>query len=441
MLLLPISKKGNAIIIRFKSDKKGNYADSRRFCFQSYTQSFLMKMPFRFAQICFFTLAISSFACGEKEEVLKPAFSASSTGSVVEGISTAVITCKIELQAAVNQSVSVDYKTLDNTAVAGEDYLPATGTVTFAKGETSKTIDLTIVGDDLREADEAFVVELVNPSSGKLKTGFAYMYILNDDTKLDIANDGYETPGSYPGFELEWGDEFEAAAVNTADWSFEIGDGCPGNCGWGNNELEWYTDKPDNQFLTNGYLVIEARLESMAGKNYTSTRMKTQGKRSFLYGRIDIRAKLPVGQGVWPALWMLGEDITTAGWPACGEIDIMEYLGHETNKVYGTGHWGPVWTDHRYKGGEITSTGQDFSQEFHVFSVIWKENEITWLMNDQPYFTLSTTDTGVDGWPFDKPQFFLFNVAVGGNWPGNPDGNTVFPQRMIVDYVRVFKEN
>ena len=133
---------------------------------------------------------------------------------------------------------------------------------------------------------------------------------------------------TYPGYNLAWSDEFNGAALNQADWNYEVGDGCPNVCGWGNNELEWYT-AGDNLYMQDGKMIIEARAESKGGKNYTSTRITTQNKKTFTFGRIDIRAKVPKGKGVWPALWMLGSNITTVSWPKCGEMDIMELLGQE----------------------------------------------------------------------------------------------------------------
>ena len=240
-------------------------------------------------------------------------------------------------------------------------------------------------------------------------------------------------------YKLTWSDEFSADTIDMTKWKFDLGDGCPAVCGWGNDELEWYTDRSENAFIHEGILMIEARKESMGGKEFTSSRMKTQGKFSFKYGRIDVRAYLPSGKGIWPAIWMLGENITSVGWPACGEIDIMEYLGHDTHTVYGTGHWGKDLVSHRMKGDTLTIEGPGFHESWHVFSVDWDEDSITWLVDDLPYFTLPIESTW-DHQPFKKPFFILLNVAVGGNWPGNPDESTTFPQLMKIDYVRVFSK-
>ncbi|MFN2395916.1 MAG: family 16 glycosylhydrolase [Bacteroidales bacterium] len=260
---------------------------------------------------------------------------------------------------------------------------------------------------------------------------------------IELASDsvsvdqGYTTPLEYDGWDLVWNDEFEGNAVNPDFWVFEIGDGCPNICGWGNNEWQYY--RSQNAWVEGGILTIEARNENYQGSNYTSTRMKTQGKKSFKYGRVDIRALLPKGQGIWPALWMLGENITSVGWPASGEIDIMEMIGGNgrENQVHGTVHWD--LNGHVQAGGSYTLSSGIFADEYHVFSIIWDENQIRWFVNDTQYYQIDITQDHMT--EFHKEFFFLFNVAVGGNWPGYPDGTTIFPQQMRVDYIRMFQKN
>lgn len=259
---------------------------------------------------------------------------------------------------------------------------------------------------------------------------------LPDSLSYLVDTGGYSTPMAYSGYSLAWHDEFEGTEIDPASWQFEIGNG-PG--GWGNNELEYYTDSRSNAFTADGKLVIEARQEQRHGYQYTSTRMITKGKREFVYGRVDIRAKLPKGQGIWPALWMLGSDIDSVGWPACGEIDIMEFLGHQPNKVYGTLHWGADWTQHKSLGRSYSFFG-NFNDQFHVFSLIWEKDSYKILVDDQTFLTATSNDITPGNNPFTKPHYFIFNVAVGGNWPGSPDTTTFFPQRMIVDYIRVFQK-
>ncbi len=249
------------------------------------------------------------------------------------------------------------------------------------------------------------------------------------------AEDGYITPLFYDDWDLVWNDEFDGNAVNTDYWVFETGDGCPNLCGWGNNEWQYYREQ--NAWVEDGVLTIEARKENAGNRNYTSTRMKTQGKRSFKYGRIDIRALLPEGQGIWPALWMLGNDITSVGWPKCGEIDIMEMIGgsERENRVHGTLHWDA--NGHASTGGSYTLSEGTFAEEYHVFTIIWDENAIQWFVNDIKFHEIDITPSHMT--EFHQEFFFIFNVAVGGNWPGYPDETTIFPQQMKVDYIRVYE--
>jgi len=186
----------------------------------------------------------------------------------------------------------------------------------------------------------------------------------------------------------------------------------------------------NNAQVANGLLTIEAK---QSGSSYSSARLTTQGKQFFKYGRIDIRARLPQGQGIWPALWMLGENFPTVGWPKCGEIDIMELVGHEPAKTHGTVHW--HHNGHASYGGHTSLSSGVFADEFHVFTITWDEQFIRWHLDDVQFHVID-----IKGLPeFHEDFFFIFNVAVGGNWPGNPDATTRFPQTMLVDYVRIFQ--
>lgn len=362
-----------------------------------------------------------------------------SVGSVTlfEGDAMTTFKFNITLNTTSTESISVDYATEDLTAGAGMDYEAQSGTVTFAAGEQQMFVDIVLITDSIQEADEEFKVVLTNPVNATIQTDQGIGTIRNDDTYVFIPEDGYITPISYVGYTTAWSDEFDGSSLNTDDWSYEMG-----NNGWGNNELQYYTDRTQNSRLENGKLVIEAKEESFDGAPYTSARLITRGKQSFTWGRVDIRAIVPEGQGIWPALWMLGENFSSVGWPHCGEIDIMEVVGHEPNKAHGTAHWGPQGQSWSYYSGEsyTLSGGAKYSDEYNVFSIIWEPNEITWLINDIPYHTLTPSDVN-GNYPFNQEFFFIFNIAVGGNWPGNPDGTTVFPQKMIVDYIRVFQED
>ena len=255
---------------------------------------------------------------------------------------------------------------------------------------------------------------------------------------------------SHAAWQLAWSDEFAQAdgtSPDSAKWSFDIGGG-----GYGNNELESYTSRTNNARIINGQLVIEAKQENFTGpdnipRNYTSARMLTKGKWSWTYGRMEARIKIPRGQGIWPAFWMLGANIDSVGWPACGEIDIMENIGKASDQgtTHGTIHGAHTGGGGSYNGGAgVGGTytlpgGAVLGDDFHIYAVEWTTNQIKWYLDNVQYFTATPATLPADGiWPFSLPQFFLLNVAVGGNWPGNPDGTTVFPQQMLVDYVRVY---
>jgi beta-glucanase (GH16 family) len=251
--------------------------------------------------------------------------------------------------------------------------------------------------------------------------------------------------GNPSGWNLVWSDEFDGpsgAAINSRKWSFDVG-----GKGWGNNELQTYTSRTANAQLRGGRLIINALREDFTGpdnisRSYTSARVLTKSKFSQAYGRFEARIKIPYGQGIWPAFWMLGDNIDNARWPNCGEIDIMENIGKEPSIVHGTLH-GPG-----YSGGNGISAaytlrgGQKFSDNFHTFAVEWEPKVIRFYVDGLLYKTRTPADLPAGtSWVFDRPFFIILNVAVGGAWPGNPDAETVFPQQMLVDYVRVYKRS
>jgi hypothetical protein len=246
---------------------------------------------------------------------------------------------------------------------------------------------------------------------------------------------GYQSAQEYEGYTLLWADEFEGNQLNPQYWVHELGNGCPNLCGWGNNELQFY--RAENTSVGEGVLTITAKEENWQGFKYTSSRIKTQNLLSFRYGRIDARALLPKGQGIWPAIWMLGSNIGNVGWPTCGEIDIMELIGgsNRENTVHGTVHWNS--NGHASAGGFFTKAQDTFADEYHVFSIVWDENRIIWLVNDQQYYQINIAPPHMHA--FREEFFFLINLAVGGNWPGNPNASTSFDQTLKVDYIRVFQ--
>ncbi len=243
------------------------------------------------------------------------------------------------------------------------------------------------------------------------------------------------------GYKLVWSDEFNGTTLDQSIWSYEIGNG--GN-GWGNSELEYYTSRIQNCSVANGVLTITAQKESYDGFNYTSARIKTQDKFSFQYGKIEARMKLPYGKGMWPAFWMLGEDISipSVGWPACGENDIMEMIGGigsplSDATVYGTLHWSQNGNN-ASSGNHYSLSSGKFADDFHLFGVIWTAQTIQFYVDNTVYFPVNISSTAFSA--FRNKFFIILNLAVGGGWPGNPDNSTVFPQTMQVDYVRVYQD-
>ena len=244
---------------------------------------------------------------------------------------------------------------------------------------------------------------------------------------------------------LIWNEEFNGPVLDNNKWNI-----LKWRPGWVNNELQAYTNRDTNLYFKDGSLVIRALVEpgyfdkdyqgNDYNSDYTSGRINTAGKFNKTYGRFDIRAKLPKGRGSWPAIWMLGENISSVGWPSCGEIDIMEMIGgsgFNDRTVYGTLHWQDNGSHANYGGSNSLSSGELFAEEFHVFSIIWDQNSIRFLRDDVQYHIMDIG--GSELTEFHQNFFFIFNVAVGGNWPGSPDGSTEFPQTMAVDYVRVFQ--
>ena len=243
------------------------------------------------------------------------------------------------------------------------------------------------------------------------------------------------------GWELVWHDEFDGTVIDLKKWEHEVN-----AKGGGNNELQYYTNRSENSFIENGSLVIQALKEHYTGpegtREYTSARLRTLRKGDWKYGRLDIKAKLPFGQGLWPAIWMLPSEWKYGGWAASGEIDIMEMLGHEPNKVHGTLHYGGEWPNNVHTGKSFTLSKGTFTDDFHLFTIEWDTTQFRWYVDGifyQDQTQWLTTNAPYPA-PFDQYFHLLLNVAVGGNWPGDPDNTTVFPQRMAVDYVRVYKK-
>ena len=253
-----------------------------------------------------------------------------------------------------------------------------------------------------------------------------------------------QKPKQPEGYTLTWSDEFigkNGSLPDATKWTYDIG-----GTGWGNHELEYYTNRRENARIEDGKLVITARQEPYSGPdgakfNFTSARLKTQGLFSQAYGRFEARIKLPAGQGLWPAFWMLGDNFGSAGWPKCGEIDIMENVGKEPGINHGSLH-APSSTA---ATSDLTATitlpaGQHLSDDFHVYAIEWEPDAVRFYLDANLYATFTSAQWPAGGrWVFDHRFFLILNVAVGGDWPGSPDDTTEFPQTMLVDYVRVYK--
>jgi beta-glucanase (GH16 family) len=244
-----------------------------------------------------------------------------------------------------------------------------------------------------------------------------------------------------PGRTLVWADEFNYTGLpDTTKWGYDVGDGCPKNCGWGNNEMQYYTaNRKENARVEDGHLVIEAHHETMVNKTYSSARLVSRGKGDWTYGRMDIRAKIPQGLGVWPAIWMLSTDWSYGGWPESGEIDIMENVGWMPDSLFGTVHTKRF--NHIIKTQQSASIFcKTLASEFHTYSIDWDAEKIDFLFDGKAYLTFKNRHEGPDAWPFDRNFYMIFDLAVGGNW-GNVKGvdESIWPRRMEVDYVRVYQ--
>lgn len=319
-----------------------------------------------------------------------------------------------------NKTITVNYTTEEGTAKANIDFVPVAGTLTINPGSVTGEVAVQLIGRKLMSSTQNFSLKLSNAVNATLKVEKATVFIEN------------------PGFDyrLVWSDEFTGTTLNTTNWNYETGGG-----GWGNNELQNYTSGTNNAYIENGNLIIEAKKERIGSNAYSSARLTTKGKRKFTYGKFEIRAKVPATTGLWPAIWMLGENIDQVGWPACGEIDIMEAINKETpSKTYGTAHWGVNPASHLSKGGYYVLPSGHYSDDYHVFTVEWDANSIQWFFDGNKFYTVNKGEITGGNNPFNGDFFLILNVAVGGNWPGSPDANSIFPQKMVVDYVRIYQK-
>ena len=260
----------------------------------------------------------------------------------------------------------------------------------------------------------------------------------SSETVSSSSSETTSSNSAEPAAQYLWHDEFDGETIDTSKWTFEIGTGASG---WGNNEWEYYTDRKENAYVKDGVLHIRAQKEDYEGQKYTSARMLTKGKFAFKYGTVEARIALPTGKGIWPAFWMLGENFDTVGWPACGEIDIIEAVNSE-NKIYGTNHWanGAEYATYGNNTGNYRDQKIELNiTQFHTYKFTWDEKYIRMFVDDFMYHEILIENNEGDTEEFHKPFFFLLNVAVAGNWPGFEVDDSQFPNEMLVDYIRVSK--
>ena len=277
----------------------------------------------------------------------------------------------------------------------------------------------------------------------KLNSTIALCFFFFTCSEEEVVSQNNETNDwEIEGWNIVWQDEFDKDSLDLTKWSRETG-----GHGWGNNELQYYTDSDSNSYVENGNLVVKAEVvpqgigSSKGLRYYSSARLRTYGKGDWKYGRIEVKAKVASGQGIWPAIWMLPTDWLFGGWPSSGEIDIMEHVGYDLGVVHGSVHT----EAYNHKINTQRSSARKIANvdtEFHVYSIIWDKDKISFFIDDFQYFLFENDQKGnYKTWPFDQRFHLLINIAVGGDWPGNPDNSTNFPRTMLVDYVRVYEKS
>lgn len=366
----------------------------------------------------------------------KPQFIVSDT-DIVEGSSDR-IELEIEINGFHENSIIIPYRTQSVSADSTSDYGLVEGELVFSSSDSIETqnIFIDIIDDEFFEPLEHFELIFEVDTSIIANKRTALISILDNDIEFtDNEFEGYVTLKNKEDWKLIWSDEFSGTEINLDAWNIED----RGN--WYNEELQYYT--PDNATVDQGLLTIVAKPEERNGHHYTSTRMQTKHKVHFTHGWIDIRAKLPYSKGLWPALWMLGENIDEVSWPKCGEIDIMELRGHKPNEISSTIHFKNKGGNHQFPSAKKKQLfSGDFSTEFHVFSMYWNKYRVDFYVDDIKYNTIffSSLNFHEDENPFLKEFYVLMNVAVGGVFGGDPNSTTVWPQKMDVDYVRIYQE-
>ena len=317
--------------------------------------------------------------------------------------------------------------------IPAESSAESSSSVIPAESSAESSSSVILSGDS---RDDSAGSSTKSSDSGNFSSSAAGQSSSSSETVSSSSSETTSSSSAEPAAQYLWHDEFDGETIDTSKWTFEIGTGASG---WGNNEREYYTSRKENAYVKDGVLHIRAQKEDYEGQKYTSARMLTKGKFAFKYGTVEARIALPTGKGIWPAFWMLGQNIDEVSWPACGEIDIIETINDE-NIVYGTHHW-------QYNGNHATygnntkdyygtSKELDITQ-FHTFKMVWNEKLIAMYVDEFKYqeIDIESAKDGLEA--FHKPQFFILNVAVAGNWPGFEVDDSQFPNEMLVDYIRV----
>lgn len=325
--------------------------------------------------------------------------------------------------AAINGTASVDSpNTIANVQVKVNN-----GSYTAATGTTNWSVGPGAVFTNGYNTVTVIAISDTNKTNSPFTIGFNY------DASTASTNGDTYTPGA--GWNVYWSDEFNGNSLDTSVWNMEVrNDGC------GNNELEYYTDRPNNVWVGGGTLVIKAIKENYINRNYTSGRLTTQNKKTWQYGKFAARIMIPTGQGLWPAYWLLGDNIGTAGWPGCGELDIMENKGSQPTISSGAIHFGPPWPNNMCFSSTYTLPSGNLYSSFHIFELIWTSTNVKWYVDGALFKTVNKSDITGTGqpWVFDHPFFYIINLAIGGTFDGNPGAGTIFPKYMFVDWVRVY---
>lgn len=262
--------------------------------------------------------------------------------------------------------------------------------------------------------------------------------LLNSCTQAKSENNGGSSDSTMT---LVWQDDFSGTQIDSIRWTAMTGDGCPNLCGFGNNELQYYTDDKKNLRVEDGKLIIEARKDTLGNSEYSSAKIVTKDKGDWKYGRVVVRAKVPFGRGTWPAIWMLPTMEGDRKWPLDGEIDIMEHVGYNQGMIYGTIHSKKY--NHLIGTQKVDSISiPDAHEVFHDYSLDWDAEQITWSIDGTPYYTIGRGEEGYEGWPFDQPYHLILNLAVGGNWGGRHGvDDSIWPQRLEIDYVKIYQQS